>query len=45
MISRWYSKLIDLADYAGTDRQAIVRHLVRLSNPVRTTENRANLPS
>lgn len=45
MISRWFTQLVDPADYARSDRLAIIRHLVRLSNPVRTAENGAKLAS
>ena len=44
MIHRWFGKLVETDDYEKRDRRAILRHLVILSNPVRTTGNGAILP-
>jgi hypothetical protein len=41
MIYRWFGKLVEKEDYEGRDKRAILQHLVLLSNPVRTTGNRA----
>lgn len=38
-IHRWFNKLVETDDYEKSDKRAILRHLVLLSNPARTTEN------
>ncbi len=40
-IHRWFNKLVDTDDYERRDKRVILRHLVFLSNPVRTTGNEA----
>lgn len=39
IIQRWFNKLVEKEDYAKNEKKAIVRFLVNLSNPVRTTGN------
>jgi hypothetical protein len=39
-IHRWFGKLVETDDYDRRDKRALLRGLVELSNPVRTTENR-----
>ena len=39
IIHRWFTTLVEADDYQRSDKRAILRYLVLLSNPVRTTEN------
>ena len=37
VIHRWFTKLVDKSDYAGSDKKEILAHLENLSNHSRTT--------
>lgn len=37
-IHRWFNKLAEKDDYERRDKRAILKHLVLLSNPLRTTQ-------
>ncbi|MGD0328115.1 MAG: hypothetical protein ABSB00_00150 [Minisyncoccia bacterium] len=39
IIHRWFNKLVDKDDYAKKEKKAVLKFLVGLSNPVRTTGN------
>ena len=38
-IHRWFTKLVDKNDYAGSDKKKILAHLENLSDHLRTTRN------
>ena len=43
VIHRWFNKLVEKPDYDRSDKRVILKHLVLLSNPLRTAENGGKL--
>jgi len=43
-ISRWFEKLVNKDDYERKDKRWLIKHLVKVSNPLRTTIFDTRLP-
>ena len=44
-MSRWFNKLVEKDDYAKGEKRGILKYLMELSNPPKTTKNNSKMTS